>query len=111
MEPTPTPTPSPTPSPTPTSAANGLHIPQINPDFNAPGVQGLSSLGNTIAAWVLVLAVIAILLGVVIAVAGPRFGFHGAKSVGMGGVIGGFIVGAVVAMATPGVTTVYGWFA
>lgn len=98
---------TPAPNPPPPAA---ITIPPINPNFNAPGVKGLSSLGDTIAAWVLVLAVIAILLGVVIAVFGPRVGFHGAKSVGIGGVVGGFAVGGVVAMATPGVTTVYGWF-
>lgn len=99
-----------TPVPNPPAPGAAITIPPINPNFNAPGVKGLSSLGDTIAAWVLVLAVIAILLGVLIAVVGPRMGFHGAKSVGIGGVVGGFIVGGVVAMATPGVTTVYGWF-
>lgn len=85
-------------------------IPPITPDFNAPGVSGLTSLAGTISAWALVLAGIAIILGGLIAVAGPRFGFHGAKSVGMGGIIGGLALGGIVALATPGVDTVRSWF-
>lgn len=91
-------------------ATPGGAIPPITPDFNAPGVKGLTSLGSTIAGWALVLAGIAIILGAVIAVVGPRLGFHGAKAVGMGGIIGGFVMGGVVALATPGVDTVRSWF-
>ncbi|WP_029136897.1 hypothetical protein [Nakamurella lactea] len=92
---------------------NGGHIsiPDISPNFDAPGVHGLTTLGGMVAAVVLVIAVLAILFGVLLAVFGPRLGFHGAKGLGMGGIIGGFTVGAVVAMATPGVETIYHWFA
>lgn len=90
---------------------NALGIPQIEPDFNGPGIGGLASFGNQLAGWAIVLGGIAVVLGVLIAVVGPRFGFHGAKALGMGGIVGGLVIGAVVAMATPGVATVYGWFA
>ena len=95
----------------PTAGAGaGGNIPAITPNFNAPGVAGMVSLGGTIAAWTLVSASICIVLGALLAVFGPRLGFQGAKAIGMGGIIGGLAVGAVVAMATPGVDTVRHWF-
>lgn len=98
------------PTATPAPPAGGLVIPPITPDFTSPGVQGMSSMVNTLAAWGLVAAVLAIVLGVIIAAVGPRFQFQQAKSVGMGGIIGGAAVGAVIAMSTTAVETTYGWF-
>lgn len=93
-----------------TTAAGALGMPQIKPDFTGPGIGGLTTFGSQLAGWALVLGAIAVVLGIIIVIIGPRFGFHGAKALGMGGVVGGFGIGAVVAMATPGVQTVYGWF-
>lgn len=97
-------------TPPATPATPGGQIPAIVPDFNGPGVKGLTSIGGTIAGWALVLASIAVVLGVMLAVVGPRLGFQGAKAVGMGGIIGGFAMGGVVALATPGVDVVRSWF-
>ncbi len=98
-------------TPPPGTPAPKVTIPAFTPNFDAPGVKGLTSLGGMVAAVVLVTAVLAILVGVMLAVFGPRLGFHGAKGLGMGGIVGGFAVGMVVAVATPGVETIYTWFA
>jgi hypothetical protein len=82
----------------------------ITPDFTGPGVAGVTSMGNWLAAIALVSAVVAIILGATVAIVGPLLGFHHARSVGVGGVIGGLAVGIAVASATSAVTTVGGWF-
>lgn len=99
-----------TTEPAPPAEGGGISIPQIDPDFNAPGVEGMTSLVNTVAAWALILAVLAILIGVILVAIGPRLKFQQAASLGMGGILGGAAVGAVVAMATPAVSTTFGWF-
>lgn len=94
----------------PPAPGPGLQIPPITPDFNAPGVQGMSSFVNSLAAWGLILAVAAIIIGVILVAIGPRLKFQQASSLGMGGILGGAAVGGVIAMATPAVQTTYGWF-
>lgn len=109
-----------TPSPTPTAAATtaavvpsgggAWQIPKIVPDFSGPGIAGMTSLGDWMAGIALVSAGIVIILGAMIAALGPRMGFMHAKALGMGGILGGLSVGALVALATPAVGIVGGWF-
>ena len=98
------PTPTKPPPATSAPAANG-QIPPLNPDMNAPGMAGLLHTSDYLAAYVLWACVIAILIGALMVALGPRLGFHSAKSIGMGGVIGGVGLAAVVSLSTTAVNT------
>lgn len=99
-----------TPPPAP-AAGGGLNLPPIIPDMkNTPGIGGMQQAANSLAAYVIVGGIIAILLGALMVVLAPRLGFSQAKALGMGGIIGGFAVGGIVALSTTGVDTIYGWF-
>ncbi|MET3803962.1 hypothetical protein ABIB25_000948 [Nakamurella sp. UYEF19] len=101
-----------TPPPPPaTTPAKGLNIPAVVPDFNSPGVAGMQHATNTLAAYTIVAGVAAIIIGGLMVVLGPRLSFSQAKAMGMGGIIGGFTIGGLVALSTTGVSTIYGWFA
>lgn len=105
---------TPTPTPTPAVSAPGgadWQIPKIVPDFSGPGIAGMTSLGNWVAGISLVGAGIVFILGFLIAAFGPRLGFMHAKSIGVGGILGGLCIGIGVAMATSAPSTVGGWFA
>lgn len=98
-------------APTPTPPAGGpWKIPEITPDFSGPGVAGVTSMGNWLAAIALVSAVVAVILGATIAIVGPLLSFHHARTVGIAGVIGGLAMGIAVASATSAVSTVGSWF-
>lgn len=86
------------------------NIPKIVPDFSGPGIQGVSSIGDWIAGFALVSAGIVMVLGVLIAAVGPRLSFIHSKALGVGGILGGLAIGAVVSLSTDAVGTVGGWF-
>ncbi|PRZ34809.1 hypothetical protein CLV47_12341 [Antricoccus suffuscus] len=88
-------------------------VPPLDPTQgkDAPGLTGLAKLMNNLAVYALYIAVISVILGIVIAVAGPRIGFHHAKALGVGGVVGGFVIGIVVALSRTTVLSGYDWFA
>ncbi|MEU7524716.1 hypothetical protein AB0A74_03190 [Saccharothrix sp. NPDC042600] len=77
---------------------------------NAPGLQALESMVNSIAAYVLIGGLAAIVIGIGIAVVGPRLGFQHARGIGIGGVVGGVFLGAVVGMASILVNFTYSVF-
>jgi hypothetical protein len=83
-----------TPTPAPTI--------QVNPDgSNAPGLNALQDLVNGLAAYAVIAAVAAVLLGGIAWALGERMGLERASSVGKSGVIAGFglafLVGAAAA--------------
>jgi hypothetical protein len=77
---------------------------------NAPGLASIESLVNTIAAYALLSGLAAVILGVSWAVIGPRLGFQNSRSVGLGGVVGGFALGAVVGVSWVGINFMYAVF-
>ncbi|CCH29302.1 hypothetical protein ABZ816_35620 [Actinosynnema sp. NPDC047251] len=77
---------------------------------NAPGLEAMESLVNSIAMYVLVGGLAAVVIGIGIAVVGPRLGFQHARGVGIGGVVGGVFLGAVVGLASILVNFMYSVF-
>lgn len=74
----------------------------VNPDgSNAPGLNALQNLVNGLAAYALIAAVAAVLLGGMAWALGERMGMERASSAGKGGVLAGFglafLVGAAAA--------------
>lgn len=101
---------APTPTTDPNPDGANITIPAMVPTFDGPGVRQMATVGANLAGGVLIAAVIVIILSAGILIIGPRLSFHGAKALGVGGIIGGFFVGGIVALATPGVQTAYHWF-
>ncbi len=96
------------PAPATSGVAPGVSlIPDLHPDMNAPGMSGLWSFADYLAAYTLGACVLAILLGLLMVALGPRLGFHGAKAIGMGGIIGGVLIGGMVALTTDAVNLTY----
>ncbi|WP_433264892.1 hypothetical protein ACQPZF_36395 [Actinosynnema sp. CS-041913] len=77
---------------------------------NAPGLDAMESLVNSIAMYVLVGGLAAVVIGIGIAVVGPRLGFQHARAIGIGGVVGGVFLGAVVGAAAMLVNFTYSVF-
>ena len=87
------------PAPTPRTTI------EVNPDgSNAPGLNSLQDLVNGLAAYAVIAAVAAVLLGGIAWALGERMGLERASSVGKSGVIAGFglafLVGAAAAFVT-----------
>ncbi|GAA3848883.1 hypothetical protein GCM10022243_13650 [Saccharothrix violaceirubra] len=78
---------------------------------NAPGLAAFESMVNSIAMYVLIGGLAAVVIGVGIAVVGPRLGFQHARGVGIGGVVGGVFLGAVVGLASVMINFAYSMFA
>lgn len=87
-------------------------VPPLDPSKgkNAPGLSGLELIINNLAVYGLYLAVAAIILGGIVAVAGPRIGFDHARSRGMGGIVGGIALAGLIAIARLLVNSSYSWF-
>lgn len=96
-----------TPAPTTvaTTGGGGGVMPPLTPDMNAPGMAGLLRTSDYLAAYLLWACVVAILLGALMVALGPRLGFHAAKSMGMGGIIGGVALAAIISLSTTAVNT------
>jgi hypothetical protein len=95
------------PKPPPGGPLNPINI---QDGRNAPGLAGLESLLNSIAVYVLLGGLAAVLLGVGLAAVGPRFGFQHARSIGIGGVVGGVALGAVVGISWALINFMYAMF-
>lgn len=87
-------------------------VPPLDPasGADAPGLKGLAKIMNNLAVYALYAAVISMILGILIAVLGPRIGFSHAKALGVGGVIGGMVIAIVVAVSRTTVLSSYSWF-
>lgn len=93
--------------PTPDGPLNPI---DIQDGRNAPGLAGIESLINSIAVYTLLGGLAAVLLGAAIAVVGPRLGFQHARSVGIGGIVGGFALGALVGVSWILINFMYAMF-
>jgi len=85
-----------------TSATAVLAMVQVNPDDSkAPGINALKDLVNGLAAYAVIAAVAAVLLGGIAWALGERMGLDRASMVGKSGVIAGFglafLIGAAAA--------------
>jgi|GEM_PF-3984892 hypothetical protein len=79
-------------------------VPQVTPDTTAPGVESLQHLVDALAAYALIAALAAIIIGGISWALGERLGMERAASVGKGGVLAGFGLGLLVGAATALVT-------